>query len=102
MENENTLTMQPGQGTPESASTVALSPPSPPNGKSYIIKDQKNASVEEKSDAASTIAGAMIICKNHGIKVDYANADGDLVLIVRNVQAIEQPNGKLAFKYVEK
>ena len=102
MENENIGIMQLGlEAKEESAVMAEPSQPSLPSDSIYIIKDQKSASAEQKSEAASTIAGAMAICKNFGIKVDYANAEGNLLLIVHGVQAIKQASGKLGFKYIE-
>jgi len=101
MENENIGIMQLGlEAKEESAVMAEPSQPSLPSDSIYIIKDQKSASAEQKSEAASTIAGAMAICKNFGIKVDYANVDGSLLLIVHGVQANPLPSGKLSFQYV--
>lgn len=101
MENENTGTTQlVTEARSASGATEELLPPSPPGDKNSTKKGLQNASNEEKSDAASTIAGAMLICKRYGIKVDYANTNGKLLLIIHGVQALPQPNGKLAFQYV--
>jgi len=101
MENENIGTMQVDiVEKPASATTEASSPPSPSGDKTSTMPGRKSASDAEKSDAASTIAGAMLICKDFGIKVDYANVDGSLLLIVHGVQANPLPSGKLSFQYV--
>lgn len=100
MENENTgIGQQAIVEKPASATTEEPSPPSPSGDKNSTRNARQNVSKEEKSEAASTIAGAMLICKDFGIRVDYANADGKLLLVIHDVQAKPLPNGKLAFQY---
>lgn len=101
MVNADTSTSQAAiEGSPAKENMEESLKSSPSGDKNSIGKDHKNASAADKSEAASIIAGAMLMCKDFGIKVDYANHDGDLVLIVRKVQAVQQ-NGKLTFKYIE-
>lgn len=101
MENENTGTGQAViAGESASATTVEPSPRSQSGDKNSTSSARKNASVEEKNEAVSTIAGAMLICKDFGVRVDYANVDDDLVLIIRKTHAVPQDSGKLAFRYI--
>ncbi len=101
MENENTgITQQGTAEKPASVTTAELSQHSPSSDKNSTKNVRQNVSDEDRNEAASTIAGAMLICKDFGIKVDYANVDGSLYLVVHGVQAVTLPNGKLAFQYV--